>query len=173
MALKYTSNFSLSLRWVTFNDREWFRIYEKLSTNAWQSTIPKDISGYFSQFFFNMSSLQPLGCNIPLIQNLPKRRFSATSLKEDAFNLRFTPGTPWCPAERPPLEADYAKEYVLVDLGCPRSICTVESKDENLMTYSGEYSIDKKNWKKLSTNDTTHYYMEVKVFWSSYEREIA
>ena len=72
-----------------------------------------------------MSSLQPLGCNIPLIQNLPKRRFSATSLKEDAFNLRFTPGTPWCPAERPPLEADYAKEYVLVDLGCPRSICTV------------------------------------------------
>lgn len=120
-----------------------------------------------------MSSLQSLGCNIPLIQNLPKRRFSATSLKEDAFNLRFTPGTPWCPAERPPLEADYAKEYVLVDLGCPRSICTVESKDENLMTYSGEYSIDKKNWKKLSTNDTTHYYMEVKVFGSSYEREIA
>ena len=120
-----------------------------------------------------MSSLQPLGCNIPLIQNLPKRRFSATSLKEDAFNLRFTPGAPWCPAERPPLEADYAEEYVLVDLGCPRSICTVESKDENLMTYSGEYSIDKKNWKTLSTNDTTHYYMEVKVFWSSYEREIA
>nr|XP_058948898.1 uncharacterized protein LOC131776689 [Pocillopora verrucosa]XP_058948899.1 uncharacterized protein LOC131776689 [Pocillopora verrucosa] len=108
-----------------------------------------------SQFYLTVA-----GCNIPLIQNLPKRRFSATSLKEDAFNLRFTPGTPWCPAERPPLEADYAKEYVLVDLGCPRSICTVESKDENLMTYSGEYSIDKKNWKKLSTNDTTHYYME-------------
>lgn len=103
------------------------------------------------------------GCDIPLIRDLPKSRFSASSSKKDASNLRFTPETPsapWCPEERPPLEADYGKEYVIVDLGCLRSVCAIEAQDKNLMTYSAEYSIDNKNWKTLTTKDTTYYFME-------------
>ena len=105
-----------------------------------------------------------LECQTPLIQTLPKVRFSATSSYNNtvnAPNVRFTTEAPWCPATNE--EKDYEKENVKVDLGCPRSVCAVEGKDPGLLFYAGEYSNDNENWEILASDDTTYYVPALKV----------
>jgi len=68
---------------------------------------------------------------------------------------------PWCPATR--TDYDYAKEYVIVDLGCPKTVHKVEGKDPYALLYSGEYSNSKKKWKTLTSEDDTYYDKNFKV----------
>ncbi|XP_078346535.1 uncharacterized protein LOC144631835 isoform X2 [Oculina patagonica] len=104
----------------------------------------------------------------PLIQTLPKKQFTASSSYNDtvkAPNVRFSTTAevsvaPWCPATRG--DYDYRKEYVTVDLGCPRTVHSVEGKDPYLLYFSGEYSNNKKNWKFLTSDDEVHFDTEWK-----------
>ena len=52
-----------------------------------------------------------------------------------------------------------------MDLGCPRTVSAVIARDPHLMLYSSEYSNSnsKKSFKKLASDDETHYDKRGKV----------
>lgn len=107
---------------------------------------------------------------MPLVQILPEKSFTASSYYNDsvkASNVRFVSGMrgssaskePWCSNTTD----DYRKEYVTVDLGCPRTVHKVEGKDPNALFYSVEYSNNKKIWKALTSADNETYDEDTKV----------
>ena len=50
-----------------------------------------------------------------------------------------------------------------MDLGCPRTVRSVEGKDRHLLFYSSQYSNNKKKWTTLATDDETRYDKNLKV----------
>lgn len=109
----------------------------------------------------------------PLVRFLPKDRFSASSSYNQSVtapNVRFpsehfgfsASKEPWCPVERN--DYNYFEEYVAVDLGCQQTVRKLEGKASKTLQYSGEYSNDKKKWKKLTSKDETYYDKFLKAF---------
>ena len=107
------------------------------------------------------------GSDTPLVGILPKDRFSASSSFNDSVtapNVRFglsAPTEPWCPAKRD--DWDYAKEYVIVDLGCQQTVRKLKGKDSHTLQYAVQYSNDEKIWKSLTSEDETYYDKDLKV----------
>ena len=112
---------------------------------------------------------------MPLVRVLPEKSFTASSSYNDsvkASNVRFANSSgmpessaskePWCSATKDDPDK-YFEEFVIVDLGCPRTVHKVEGKDPKVQFYAAEYSSNKNAWKNLTSEDATYYVKYTKV----------